>query len=105
MTSDNDTDTHSDNPWAVLGVRPGVTLDQIKTAYLDLVKKHSPESDPDRFALVRDAFALLRDNDKRTRLELEHLDTNPSLIAVLREAQTRHSHVGPGPWLAAIKGS
>lgn len=67
--------------FAVLGLDPGATDDAIRSRYLELVRQHSPERDPARFAAVRAAYEQLRDWKTRLQYRLfeagnrENLDT------------------------------
>ena len=44
--------------YEVLGVEKE-NLDDIKTKYLELLRKHTPEHDPEKFMEIREAFELL----------------------------------------------
>lgn len=43
-----------------IGVAPGSSQEEIRRAYLRLVKTRKPETDPEGFRLLREAFELLR---------------------------------------------
>ncbi|MCD8330488.1 MAG: DnaJ domain-containing protein [Lachnospiraceae bacterium] len=47
--------------YAVLGLEPGADAKEIKRAYFRLVKKYSPEKDPERFQEIRRAYEYLSD--------------------------------------------
>ena len=65
------------DPYSVLGVKPTASLDEIKAAWRTLAKSLHPDrnqSDPNahlRFAEVGQAYQLLKDPDKRQRLDYE----------------------------------
>lgn len=65
------------DPYSVLGVKPTASLDEIKAAWRALAKSLHPDrnqSDPNahlRFAEVGHAYQLLKDPDKRQRLDQE----------------------------------
>jgi len=46
--------------YEILGIEPGTPRQDIRRAYLRLVREHSPEADPEGFARVRAAFDTLR---------------------------------------------
>jgi len=48
----------------VLGLKPGATQTEIKKAYFSLVRKHSPEKDPERFREIREAYEHLKNADE-----------------------------------------
>ena len=47
------------------GHRPDATDEQIHAAYLEQVRQHPPDRDPDQFECIRDAFEQLRDPSVR----------------------------------------
>lgn len=49
-----------DEAFQEIGVAPGSSQEEIRRAYLRLIKIRKPESDPEGFRLVREAFELLR---------------------------------------------
>lgn len=55
------TTVDSDEAFSVLGVEAPTSAEAIRRAYLRLVRKHSPERDPEGFQRVREAYDLLRD--------------------------------------------
>lgn len=46
------------DPLARLGLEAGATPEQIRARYLELVKQHPPERDPDRFAEINAAYKM-----------------------------------------------
>lgn len=63
------------DPYAVLGVEREATPADIRVAYLQKVREHTPERDPEGFKRVREAYEVLRSPRKRaemTLLELRH---------------------------------
>lgn len=50
-----------DDAFSVLGVEAAATEDEVRRAYLRLVKKHRPESDPTGFQRVREAYDRVRE--------------------------------------------
>ncbi|MCX8035820.1 MAG: tetratricopeptide repeat protein [Candidatus Sumerlaeia bacterium] len=55
------------NSYSVLNLRKGVTEEQIKQAYIELVKQFPPETHTDRFMAINRAYETLRDPEKRAR--------------------------------------
>jgi curved DNA-binding protein CbpA len=49
----------------LLGIAGNATQDEIKRSYFRLIRKHSPESDPEKFKLLRTAFEVLSDPKAR----------------------------------------
>lgn len=46
--------------YEILGLEPGATQTDIKRAYFKLIRKHSPESDPEGFQQIREAYEQLK---------------------------------------------
>lgn len=46
--------------YKVLGLEPGAAPQEVKRAYFSLVRKYSPETDPDKFREIREAYEQLQ---------------------------------------------
>ncbi len=77
------------DPYAVLGVDPAATPDEVKTAYFALVRAHPPERDPEAFKRIRAAYEQLRDPVKRLETDMLRLQvwSEPSLKEILDNAE------------------
>jgi len=53
----------------VLGVGETASFDEIRKAYLQKVRKSPPERDPENFKKIRQAYGLLKDAEKKRRLD------------------------------------
>jgi hypothetical protein len=82
----------------VLGVPADAGARELRAAYVRQIQAHPPDVDAEAFERVRDAYALLRDPQRRALWWLESADPEAPLISLLEEP----CHVGPGPWLEAI---
>ena len=49
----------------ILGISSQASADEIKRAYFQLVRKYSPEKDPERFQQIRIAYNTLFDSKAR----------------------------------------
>lgn len=56
--------------YAVLGLRKGVTEQEIKHAYVELVKRYDPEKHTERFMVIQSAYRRLQDSKRRAREDL-----------------------------------
>lgn len=65
------------DPFAVLGLPPGADEDQVRTRYLQLIKEHPPESDPEKFRQVQQAYQDARDPLRVADLLLERYIDDP----------------------------
>jgi DnaJ-class molecular chaperone len=78
-----------DDPFAVLGVSPEAGDDEIRRRYLELVREHPPEREPERFAAVRAAYEKVRTLDSRVRYRLFELGKHESIEGVVEEIACR----------------
>lgn len=62
------------NPYHVLGVEPNATEAEIKKAYFQLIRKHTPERDPERFKRIREAYEQLRSVEVRSKTDVHSFD-------------------------------
>jgi curved DNA-binding protein CbpA len=89
------------DPYAVLGVQPGASEEEIARAYRRLLRRlhpdTSPDADPDRdLDAVRAAYALLRDAGRRAPKAAGHGDPQPPRTS----SQRRRAHSrGSTEWL------
>ena len=90
-----------DSAFATLGVDPGADDATLRTAYLARVKAHPPDTDPDGFERVRDAYAQLKDRTGRA-MHMLNVDPDAPLVSLLAGDDSGLRHVGPDPWLAAL---
>jgi curved DNA-binding protein CbpA len=79
-----------DDPYEVLGLGPQASDEEIRHRYLDLVRKHPPDRDPERFAAVRRAYDKLRDPLRRLQARLFEPETGDSLEKIIAEVR-RHA--------------
>ncbi|MBL8953249.1 MAG: J domain-containing protein [Myxococcaceae bacterium] len=56
------------SPFEVLGVEPTADEQELKRAYARKVRAHPPETDPEGFQCIVEAFEVLRDPEQRARL-------------------------------------
>ena len=75
------------DPYAVLDLEPDAGDEAIRARYLELVRKYPPERAPDRFRAVREAYELVRDEDRRIRFALFHVVEDPDLNANLEAVE------------------
>lgn len=63
------------NPFDLLGVAEDAGDDAIKKAYLQQVREHPPERDPDRFQAIRAAYEAVKTHRDRLRYQLFQAET------------------------------
>lgn len=80
------------DPFAVLELTPDSDDAAIRRRYLELVRVHSPERDPERFAAVRAAYEELSSPVERLRRRLFMHGSSDNFAAILNEVRcTRRS--------------
>lgn len=76
--------------------------EEIRAAYLQKVKEHPPDRDPQEFERVRDAYDMLRDRHRRMR-SLLLADPRQPLASLLAGYTSERRFTGPEPWLAVLR--
>ena len=74
---------HGEDPYAVLGLNPQATAEEIKKAYFALVRANPPERDPGGFKRIRAAYDCLKSAEKRLETDMLRLGqwSEPELAA------------------------
>lgn len=62
------------DPYTVLGVSVDADDEAVRAAYLELVRRHPPERDPEDFARINRAYEALKTENDRIRHELTDLE-------------------------------
>jgi|GEM_PF-1665643 len=83
-----------ENPYKVLGIDQGAGEAEIKQAYFTLVRKHSPERDPEGFKRIRAAYEKLRAGKERAETDLFLIDDQ---AITLDPSSIRRLDVEPSP--------
>ena len=60
------------SPYSLLNISPESTDEEIRQAYLEQVKAHPPEREPQRFERIRRAYEKVK--DRRSRVAFALLD-------------------------------
>ncbi|OHD49595.1 MAG: hypothetical protein A2096_01115 [Spirochaetes bacterium GWF1_41_5] len=76
----------------------------IRRAYLEMVKKYTPEKDPDKFRAVNEAYALIKDAEARARLRVFGMKENGTnkLEDLVRPSAPGRKKIGIDAWLSLI---
>lgn len=82
------------DPYSVLDVPEDATDEAIRARYLELVRLYPPDHRPEKFRGVREAYELVRDEDRRLDFALFHVVQHPDLKthweAIEWKPETRH---------------
>ena len=76
-------------PHKVLGLSADADDEAVRRRYLELVRQHPPEHQPERFAAIRAAYEQLRDRDTRLRYRLFEAGRAETLDAILEDVLCR----------------
>jgi len=77
------------DPYEILDLSPQSDDVAIRRRYLELVRRHPPDRDPQRFAAIRRAYEELRDPQKRMESRLFRVKTDDSLDAIVADVRGR----------------
>ncbi|MBW3598637.1 MAG: DnaJ domain-containing protein [Planctomycetes bacterium] len=77
------------DPYQILGMSPDASEAEIRRRYLELVRAHSPDRDPERFNEVHEAYSSLRDPVARMEKLLFQPDRADTLASVLADVRRR----------------
>jgi curved DNA-binding protein CbpA len=84
--------------YLTLGLLPDASDEDIRTSYLQLVKKYTPERDPVRFQQITEAYEAIRDERNRIRGKifggLMTRDYESALLSLARSREIRRRRVG-----------
>ncbi len=82
------------NYYGILGIQEGASTSEIKKAYFRLVKKYSPEKEPERFREIREAYENLKDGLVTQKLDLEIPDDPQAknLLCFIEQAMERRNY-------------
>jgi DnaJ domain len=75
------------NAHQVLDVKPGATADELRKAYLNLVRQHPPDRDPDKFRDIHAAYQMLNDPIVLATALLTPSRDMPDLAKVIADAE------------------
>jgi curved DNA-binding protein CbpA len=92
-----------EDPATVLGVAPEAGAEEIRAAYLRLIRQYPPDRAPEQFQRIRAAYEVLSDPAQRARRMLLQDDPFKPLTRLLQGRESGRRFVGPGPWLEVLK--
>ena len=75
------------DPYSILELTPDSDDAAIRRQYLRLVRLHTPEREPERFAAIRAAYEKLRDPITRLRYQLFEVGKDEDLEAIIHDAK------------------
>ena len=75
------------NAHQILGLKPGAPADEIRKAYLTLVRQYPPDREPDKFREIHAAYQMLNDPIALATALLTPSRDKPDLVNVIAEAE------------------
>ena len=75
------------NPYVVLGLKAGASSEEVRRAYLMLVRQYPPDRDPDKFRQIHDAYQALSDPLNQARAILKPSREPLPLLDVISAAE------------------
>ena len=103
MAKNDDFPILDEKPQKILGVPDDAGTAEIRPAYLNKIKESPPERCPEEFERVRDAYKILSDPRRRTRVRLQSANPEAPLVTLLDNQKQNRQFVGPDAWLAAMR--
>ena len=89
---------------SLLGVASDATDEELRLAYLEQVRRHPPDQDPEQFEKIRDAYEQLRSPRLRAQQVLAAgPDPLAPLASLLEGVPRQRRFVGPQLWMDAMK--
>jgi curved DNA-binding protein CbpA len=67
---DLEPDLTASDPYRVLGVPPTASQVEVKRAYFSLIRQYPPETEADKFKIVRAAYEKLKDTQRRGETDI-----------------------------------
>ena len=75
------------NSHQILELKSDATAEEIRKAYLSLVRQHPPDRDPDKFRDIHAAYQMLNDPMVQAAALLTRNRDKPDLLAVIAAAE------------------
>ncbi len=75
------------DPFAVLSLTPEASDEAIRQRYLELTKQFPPDHHPQKFAEIRKAYDLLKDQETRLRHWLFETSSHDTLDSMIEEVE------------------
>ena len=88
---------------ALLGVSPAASEAELRAAYLQKVREHPPDRDPELFEQIRDAYEHLRNPAVRAQAVLAGPDPEAPLTTLVADEKRARNFVGSQLWIELLK--
>ncbi len=88
---------------ALLGVKVSATEQELRSAYLEQVRLHPPDREPDLFERIRDAFEGLKNPDVRANAVLAGPDPAAPLATIVDGLEVGRRFIGSDLWISLLQ--
>lgn len=87
------------HPYQTLQVTLDDDSETIRQAYVDAIRRHPPESDPESFRLINEAYKLINTEDARLTREIGSSSSSSTVLGSPMEAALAlfKSNIDPKP--------
>ena len=75
------------NAHQILELKPDATAEEVRKAYLSLVRQYPPDRDPDKFRDIHAAYQMLNDPMVQAAALLTRNQDKPDLLAAIEAAE------------------
>lgn len=77
------------DPYEILNIARGAGEADIRRRYLELVRRHPPDRDPERFTEIHQAYEKLRDPVVRLESKLFDLESSDTMAGIVADVRQR----------------
>lgn len=95
-------------PYEILGISENADQNTVRRAYLEKIRRYTPEDSPEMFGKIADAYALVKDETARAKLRVFGLPGKKTGVRlrdlVLKGKKTRQ-RIGVTAWLDLLRES
>ena len=77
QTEERKPDIQSNDPYAILGIHKSTNQRGIKKAYFALIRKYPPETETEKFKIIRGAYDKIKSTNRRAETDLFLLQPPP----------------------------
>lgn len=88
------------NPYQVLGLAVDASVEVVRQRYLELVKRHPPDRDAERFAEIHRAYKMASDPLIQAEALAKRAPLEPNLNEVIEKFATKPIRLGKLPLLS-----
>lgn len=80
------------SPYEILGIAMDSDDSAIRKRYLELTRRFNPETHPERFAAIRDAYERIKDLTQRATSRLFDTMKDDSLAALIETVESQRNN-------------